>query len=135
MADIQKIYDFLDQAGVFFLATEDGDQPKCRPLGFKMMDQHTLYFGIGTHKNVYRQLQKNPKCEICACIKDHFLRWYGEAVFESDPVYEEKALRIMPPLQDIYNEKKGYHMGVFHLVHSRAEFCDITGHPEDTLDI
>lgn len=135
MADIQKVYDFLDQAGVFFLATEEGDRPKCRPLGFKMMDHQTLYFGIGTHKQVYSQLHKNPKCEICACVKDHFLRWYGEAVFETDPAYAEKALQVMPELKKIYNKETGFHMGVFHLVHGSAAFCDMPGHPIDIVKI
>ena len=30
---MSKISDFLNEAGVFFLATVDGDQPKVRPLG------------------------------------------------------------------------------------------------------
>ena len=33
---MSKIHDFLNEAGVFFLATVDGDQPKLRPLGFHM---------------------------------------------------------------------------------------------------
>lgn len=33
---MQQVLDFLNKAGVFFLATADGDQPHVRPLGFVM---------------------------------------------------------------------------------------------------
>lgn len=33
---MSKINDFLTEAGVFFLATADGDQPKLKPLGAHM---------------------------------------------------------------------------------------------------
>ena len=37
MSDIQKVDEFITEAGVFFLASVDGDQAKCRPLGFHML--------------------------------------------------------------------------------------------------
>lgn len=40
---MSKIYDFLKEAGVFFIATEDGDQARVRPfeLVFKYEDSIT----------------------------------------------------------------------------------------------
>jgi uncharacterized pyridoxamine 5'-phosphate oxidase family protein len=32
--NVSKINSFLDEAGVFFLATEEGKQPRIRPLGY-----------------------------------------------------------------------------------------------------
>jgi uncharacterized pyridoxamine 5'-phosphate oxidase family protein len=133
MEDMKKVYAFLDKAGVFFLATEDGEQAKCRPLGFKMMENFTIYFGIGTHKNVYNQLQRNANCEICACVKDKFLRFYGEAVFDTAPEFEQKALNVMPDLKRIYNGDTGLKMGVFHLENGKAEFCNVKGQVEESL--
>ena len=63
---MSKINDFLNEAGVFFLATADGDQPKLRPLGLHFEADGKEMFGIGDFKNVYRQLKANPKCEIVA---------------------------------------------------------------------
>lgn len=134
MADMKKVFDFLDEAGVFFLATVDGDQPKCRPLGFHMMDGNTLYFGVGTHKNVYRQLRENNKCEICACIKDRFLRLYGRAEFDERPDLAQKALEAMPQLKEIYNETTGHKMGIFHLEKGAAEFYNAMGQVEDRFE-
>ncbi|MBR2560836.1 MAG: pyridoxamine 5'-phosphate oxidase family protein, partial [Eubacterium sp.] len=64
---MSKVNDFLSEAGTFFLATVDGDQPKVRPLGLHFEMDGKVLFGIGDFKNVYRQLVKNPNTEIVAC--------------------------------------------------------------------
>ena len=66
MQGIDKINEFLDEAGVFFLASVDGNQAKCRPLGFHMEKYGRLYFAVGEHKDVYDQITKNPSIEITA---------------------------------------------------------------------
>ena len=83
---MSKINDFLSEAGVFFLATVDGDQPKLRPLGAHFDMDGKVLFGVGDFKDVYRQLVANPKTEIVACKENgHWLRYTGKAVFETDP--------------------------------------------------
>ena len=57
MSDIQKIDDILSKAEVFYLATVDGDKPKVRPLGFHLLFEDKIYFGVGTHKDVYKQME------------------------------------------------------------------------------
>ena len=64
---MSKVHDFLNEAGVFFLATVDGDQPRLRPLGFHMEMEGKEMFGVGDFKDVYKQLTANPKVEIVAC--------------------------------------------------------------------
>ena len=105
---MSKINDFLTEAGVFFLATADGDQPKLRPLGAHFEFDGKEMFGVGDFKNVYRQMQVNPKVEVVACKPDgHWMRYTGKAVFETDPKYAEMALDAMPHLRNIYNETTG----------------------------
>ena len=53
---MSKVNDFLTEAGVFFLATADGDQPKVRPLGAHFEFDGKVMFGIGDFKDVYKQL-------------------------------------------------------------------------------
>ena len=31
--NMREVFDFLKKAGVFFIATEEGDQPRVRPFG------------------------------------------------------------------------------------------------------
>lgn len=121
MSKVSKVNDFLTEAGLFFLATTDQDQPKCRPLGAHMEIDDKIIFGVGDFKNVYKQLVANPKVEIVAAKKDaHWLRYTGRAVFETDPKYAQAMLDSMPALKNIYNEKTGNKMMCFHLEDATA---------------
>ncbi|MBR6444040.1 MAG: pyridoxamine 5'-phosphate oxidase family protein [Firmicutes bacterium] len=131
---MSKVNDFLTEAGVFFLATCDGDQPKARPLGAHLEADGKVLFGVGDFKNVYRQLQANPKVEIVAAKPDgHWLRYTGKAVFEDDPKYAEMIMDGLPQLRDIYNETTGNKMMVFHLEDATAVDIPVMGEGEDLL--
>ena len=131
---MSKVQDFLTEAGLFFLSTVDGDQPKCRPLGAHMEMDGKIIFGVGDFKDVYKQLAANPKCEIVAAKKDmHWLRYTGKAVFETDPKYAEAMLEMMPNLKDIYNETTGNKMMCFHLEEATAVDIPVMGAGEDLL--
>ena len=60
---MSKVNDFISEAGVFYLATVDGDQPKVRPLGAHMEMDGKLLFGVGDFKDVYKQMLANPQLE------------------------------------------------------------------------
>ena len=131
---MSKVNDFLTEAGVFFLATADGDQPKIRPLGAHFEMDGKVLFGVGDFKEVYKQLIANPKTEIVACRKDnHWLRYTGKAVFETDPKYAQAALDAMPQLKNIYNEQTGYKMMMFHLEDATAVDIPMMGAGENLL--
>ena len=131
---MSKVNDFLTEAGVLYLATVDGDQPKVRPLGLHLEIDGKVCFGVGDFKEVYKQLAANPKCEIAAAKKDgHWLRYTGTAVFETDPKYAEACLEAMPNLRNIYNEETGHKMMVFHLEDAKAFDIAVMGPGEDLL--
>ncbi len=131
---MSKVNDFLTEAGVFFLATVDGDQPKIRPLGAHFEMDGKVLFGVGDFKDVYKQLVANPKTEIVACKPDgHWMRYTGKAVFETDPKYEQAALDAMPNLKDIYNEQTGHKMMMFHLEDATAVDIAMMGEGENLL--
>ena len=125
---MSKVNDFLTEAGVFFLATADGDQPRVRPLGAHLEMDGKVLFGVGDFKEVYRQLVANPKVEIVACKPDgHWMRYTGKAVFETDPRYAEANREAMPNLRDIYNEKTGHKLMMFHLEDATAVEIAVMG--------
>lgn len=125
---MSKINDFLTAAGIFYLATADGNQPKIRPLGAHFEEDGKIIFGIGDFKAVYRQMVKNPLVEIVAFKGGQWLRYTGRAVFETDGKYAEEALARSPHLKNIYNEQTGYHMAMFHLEDATALLMDAAGH-------
>lgn len=57
MAEVEKtgaerVSEFLDEAGVWYFLTTDGERPKGRPFRFHLLKEGTLYFGTGTFKDV-----------------------------------------------------------------------------------
>lgn len=121
MDDIKIVEDFLKEVPIFYLATVDGNQPKCRPIGFHLLKDQTLYFGVGTFKEVYQQMMNNPYVEICACKGGKFFRYYGKAVFENDDLIANEVLEKSPHLQKIYNKDTGHQLGIFHLENAKGE--------------
>ncbi len=123
----KRVEDFIGEAEVFYLATVDKDRPKNRPLGFHLLKDGRIYFGVGDFKEVYRQMRENPNVEIVAVVGTDFLRYYGKAVFESDPGFGESIVAGNEFLQGIYNDETGYKLAIFHLEEATAEIRDITG--------
>ena len=132
---VSKLHDFIEEAGVFFLATEDGKQPKVRPLGAHIEIDDKEYFTVGDFKAVYRQMTDNPLVEIVSLNpKDgKWLRYTGRAVFDDAPEYAEKILEMLPELRNIYNEKTGYKMAIFHLEDAQAVILDMAGNTEKLI--
>ena len=134
-----QIDSLLQNAGAFYLATVDGDQPKLRPLGAHHVVDGTLWLGVGEFKNVYRQLAQNPKCELVALQPEggKWLRWTGRAVFaEGDEreTLEEVFLEASPGLRKIYDKQPGRRMMVFTLADARAELVPLMPPGEILLD-
>jgi uncharacterized pyridoxamine 5'-phosphate oxidase family protein len=61
---------FVRENPVCFIATIDGDQPRVRGFLTVLFSDGNIYFTTGTMKNVYTQLSKNPKVELCYCSRD-----------------------------------------------------------------
>ena len=123
----QKIDEFISQAEVFYLATVDGDKPKNRPLGFHLLKDDKIYFGVGNQKEVYKQMTVNPNVEISAVVGTDFLRYYGKAVFEETYDFADSIVAGNEFLQGIYNDETGFKLAIFHLEEATAEIRDITG--------
>lgn len=120
MSNIEKVYEILEKAETFYLATVDGDKPKVRPLGGRVFHDDKIWFTVGTYKDVYKQLEVNPNAEIAAWDGEHFLRYYGEAVLEKNEEVVAKAFEAMPEIKAVY-EENNFELGVFYLDNATAE--------------
>ena len=131
---MSRIYDFITEAGMFFIATTDGDQPKLRPFGSHIEMDGKVMFAVGDFKAVYRQMLANPLCEIVACKPDGlWLRYTGKIVFDDDPKYTEAMYATSPLLKQIYNDQTGFKMKIFHLEDATAFIMPPVGEPERIL--
>ena len=124
MTDLSKIKEYLDKAKVFYFTTVDGDKPKCRPFGASLLDGDKLFFGTGTFKDCYRQIEANPNIEIAAMGEGGWLRLYGKAKITDDAAINQKFMDSVPGVKKIY-EENGWKMGVFQLTEATAEFRDL----------
>ena len=130
---MSKVNDFLTEAGLFFLATTDGSQPKVRPLGAHMEMDGKVIFGVGDFKDVYKQLTANPLVEIVACKQNgHWLRYTGKAVFETDEKYAKEMIAASH-LEKIYNDETGHKLMTFHLEDATAVDIPVMGEGENLL--
>ncbi|MBQ6218658.1 MAG: pyridoxamine 5'-phosphate oxidase family protein [Methanosphaera sp.] len=120
MSDIEKVDELLTKAEVFYLSTVDGNKPKVRPLGFHLLKDDKIYFGVGTFKTVYKQMEENPNVEIAAWDGEHFLRYYGVANLDKQEEIAKEALSLMPDVAELYNAN-GWEMGIFYLDNATAE--------------
>jgi pyridoxamine 5'-phosphate oxidase len=63
--DFQDYIKFATENPVCYLATVDGDQPRVRTFLLWFADESGFYFIPLAPKQVAKQLQKNPKIEVC----------------------------------------------------------------------
>ena len=120
MTNAEKVNEFLDKAKTFYFLTTDGDQPRGRPFGFKLLYEGKLYFGCGTFKNVFKQLVASPKVEVLAMADGQFMRYDGEAVVNKDEGLLAAVRSASPQLMEMY-DKNGWEMGLFYLANGHAE--------------
>ena len=126
---MKRVYEFLKSAGVYYLATVEGDQPRVRPFGTYNIFEDKLYIQTGKVKPCSKQLAANPKAEICAFHEGVWLRVAGELV-EDDRVEAKKSmLDAYPNLRGMYNENDG-NTQVFYFQNATATFSSFTAAPE-----
>ena len=101
--DIQEVHDFLKECGTYYLATVEGDQPRVRPFGTIDLFEGKLYIQTGKVKNVSKQLQANPKAEICAFSDGTWLRVAGKLIRDDRIEAKKHMLDAYPNLQAMYS--------------------------------
>lgn len=104
---MERVCNFLKEAGVYYLATVEGNQPRVRPFGTVHIFEGKLYIQTGKVKPVSKQITENPKVEICAFKDGAWLRVAGELV-EDDRVEAKKSmLDEYTNLRAMYDENDG----------------------------
>ncbi len=103
MNNMQEVYEFLKECGVYYLATTEGDQPRVRPFGTVDIFEDRLYIQTGKVKEVSKQLQKNPKAEICAFAEGRWLRVAGKLIRDDRKEAKEHMLDAYPNLKAMYS--------------------------------
>ncbi len=129
---MNRVCEFLKNAGVYYLATVEGDQPRVRPFGTAHIFEGRLYIQTGKIKPCSKQLAANPKAEICAFKDGAWLRVACELI-EDDRVEARKSmLDAYPNLRGMYNENDG-NTQVLYLKNAIATFSSFAA-PAETVE-
>lgn len=126
---MERVCKFLKDAGTYYLATVEGDQPRVRPFGTAHIFEGKLYIQTGKVKAVAKQLAANPKVEICAFMNGTWLRVAG--VLKEDDRVEARAsmLDAYPSLKKMYAPDDG-NTQVWYFENATATFSSFTSAPE-----
>ena len=100
---MKEVYEFLKSAGTYYLATVDGDQPRVRPFGTINVFEDKLYIQTGKSKDVSKQIQANPKVEICAFADGKWIRIAGKLVRDERREAKADMLEAYPNLKAMYS--------------------------------
>lgn len=124
---MQEVLKFLADNPTFYLATDEDGQPRVRPFGFVMEYEGRLAFCTNNQKDVFKQMQKNPKVELCvANAAGEWLRLCGSIVSVTSAESQKRALEIMPGLGSMYAVGDGK-FEIFALDGAEATFASMKG--------
>ena len=127
---MQKVYEYLKEAGTYYLATDDNGQPRVRPFGTIDLYNGRLYIQTGRKKDCYRQMKANPKVEICAMRGPGSWIRIAATVVESDDIEAERhMLAAYPSLAAMYKPGDGNTV-VFALTDATAVIASFGAPPE-----
>lgn len=101
---MKEVWEFLKEAGVYYLATVEGNKPKVRPFGTIEIFEDKLYIQTGKKKAVYKQILDNPNVEICAFKDGKWIRLSGELMPDDRVEAKKDMLDKNPNLRGMYNE-------------------------------
>jgi uncharacterized pyridoxamine 5'-phosphate oxidase family protein len=126
---MQRVEKFLKEAGTYYLATVDGDQPRVRPFGTVNIFEGKLYIQTGKSKDVSKQIHANPKVEICAFKDGVWLRVAGELYEDDRREARQSMLDAYPELKGMYSADDG-NTEAFYFKSAKATFSSFAGAPE-----
>jgi uncharacterized pyridoxamine 5'-phosphate oxidase family protein len=127
--NMQSVNDFLKKSKTYFLATEEGDQPRVRPFGTVNIFEGKLYIQTGKKKDVSKQITANPKVEISAFDGESWIRVSATLVEDNRAEAQESLLNAYPSLRGRYAVNDGNNV-VYYLKDATAVFSTFTGEPK-----
>lgn len=126
---MKQVFDFLNECGVYYISTIDGDQPRVRPFGTINIFEGKLYIQTGKVKCVSKQIAENPKVEISAMKgSDKWIRVQAVLVEDDRVEAKESMLDKYPQLKSMYSVNDN-NTQVFYLKDAVATISSFTEPP------
>lgn len=127
---MKEVLKYLKENPTFYLATEEGGQPRVRPFGVVAEFEGKLYISTNNQKKVYRQMLENPKVEICTMGKDGtWIRIEAQVVHDDRREARAQMLSENPSLSQMYTADDGK-MEVLYLKDATATVYSFRNEPK-----
>ena len=126
---MKETQEFLKSAGMYFLATVDGNEPKVRPFGTAEIFEDKLYIQTGKSKDVFKQIEKNPNVEICAFKEGKWIRVSGKLIPDDRLEAKKDMLDKNPDLRGMYDENDDNTI-VLYFEHAKVTISSFTEPPK-----
>jgi len=105
----EKVLEFINKNPVFFLATQDGNQPRVRGMMALEANENGILFNTSKKKDIHEQLSINPLVELCfySAADNTQIRVSGKVNLIEDLEVKKKVVERLPFLKTRV-EKEGY---------------------------
>lgn len=126
---MNEVMEYLKSCGTFYLATSEEGQAHVRPFGAVCAFEGKLYIITNNQKDVYRQMKKNGKVEICSMHEGTWIRVKGEV---QEDLRREARVAMMDAntaLSSMYTVDDNL-MTVFAFEHGTAAIYSFTDEPK-----
>ena len=124
--NFQDCVRFTNGNRLCYLATAEDNQPRVRAVGFWFADETGFYFQTGSIKELYKQILRNPKVEVCFYRQEGsfgtMLRISGAIEFIEDKKLKEKVLTERPFLKEFGLTIDSPGLIIFRIPHGQAHF-------------
>ena len=130
MTGNQQVLDYLTNIPAWFLATCEDDQPHVRPFSFAAEHDGALWFCTAKSKDVYHELEVNPKFELSGWDPGHgwiVLRGKASLIDRVDDKIRQDGYEHMTWLGETYDGANDPDLTFFSVEDPQAWICDIDG--------
>ncbi len=126
---MERVYNFLKAAKIYYLATVDGDQPRVRPFGSAHIFEGKIYIHTGKTKDVTKQILANNKVEISTMYKNEWIRIACNLVLDERVEAQDSVLDSMPGFRSKYTTGPEGNTAVFYIENATATISSFTKEP------
>ena len=133
MNDVIK---FLNENPLIYLATEGLDgNAKVRPILYYFEENNKPYFCTSNKKPMYKELEKNPNCEITTATAEFtWIRISGKVEFTSNLELKQKVIESNELVKTLYQSGDNPEFEVF-TISGDATIADFSGNPPKNYKI
>ena len=129
-AGLETILDYLTSVPAWYLATCEGNQPHVRPFSVAAIENGCLWFCTATTKDVYHELEANPRFELTAWKPGSgwiIMRGTADLDDRAGDSIRQAGYEHMVGLGEYYENAHDAALTFFSATDIEAWICDIDG--------